>query len=88
MAKEAGLCYAAVGLVTDYDCWKSSGESVNVPDVLLLFKKNVKRVTDLLTAAVNEIGKRNWDDTLCSLQVSILQFQYKFLKINNVGIFQ
>ncbi|KAK6630520.1 hypothetical protein RUM43_014505 [Polyplax serrata] len=68
LAKEAGLCYAAVGLVTDYDCWKSSGENVNVPDVLLLFKKNVKRVTDLLTAAVNEIGKRNWDDTLCSLQ--------------------
>lgn len=22
LAKEAGLCYASIGLATDYDCWK------------------------------------------------------------------
>jgi 5'-methylthioadenosine phosphorylase len=27
LAREAGLCYAAVALVTDYDCWRAAEES-------------------------------------------------------------
>ncbi len=26
LAKEAGLCYAALALVTDYDCWREEGD--------------------------------------------------------------
>ena len=29
LAKEAGVCYAAIGLPTDYDCWKDTGEAVS-----------------------------------------------------------
>lgn len=29
LAKEAGLCYASIGLPTDYDCWKDTGEPVS-----------------------------------------------------------
>ena len=28
LAKEAGLCYASIGLPTDYDCWRETGEPV------------------------------------------------------------
>lgn len=28
LAKEAGLCYAAVAMVTDTDCWKEHAEEV------------------------------------------------------------
>ena len=28
LAKEAGLCYASMGLVTDYDSWREDTESV------------------------------------------------------------
>ena len=28
LAKEAGLCYAAMGLVTDYDSWREDTEGV------------------------------------------------------------
>ena len=28
LAKEAGLCYASMGLVTDYDSWREDKESV------------------------------------------------------------
>lgn len=28
LAKEAGLCYAAVAMATDYDCWKQHEEAV------------------------------------------------------------
>ena len=30
LAKEAGLCYAAMALVTDYDSWRDGEESVSI----------------------------------------------------------
>ena len=30
LAREAGLCYAAVALVTDYDCWREMEDSEHV----------------------------------------------------------
>lgn len=30
LAKEAGLSYAAVALVTDYDCWRENEQSVRI----------------------------------------------------------
>ena len=29
LAKEAGLCYAAIALATDYDCWRDGEEAVS-----------------------------------------------------------
>ncbi|MEQ2202872.1 hypothetical protein XENOCAPTIV_018677 [Xenoophorus captivus] len=29
LAKEAGLCYASIAMVTDYDCWKEHEEAVS-----------------------------------------------------------
>ncbi len=30
LAKEAGLCYAALALVTDYDCWREEEHAEHV----------------------------------------------------------
>ena len=30
LARESGLCYAAMGLVTDYDSWREDTASVNM----------------------------------------------------------
>ena len=69
LAKEAGLCYASVAMITDYDCWRSAGDNVHAEAVVEQFKKNVKKVTDLLVTSVIEIGNRNWDETIDKLQV-------------------
>ena len=29
LVKETGMCYASIGLPTDYDCWKDTGEPVS-----------------------------------------------------------
>jgi 5'-methylthioadenosine phosphorylase len=34
LAREAELPYALVGMVTDYDCWRGEGETVEVTDVI------------------------------------------------------
>ncbi|KAL4716795.1 hypothetical protein ACJJTC_001951 [Scirpophaga incertulas] len=56
LAKEAGLSYAAVALVTDYDCWRENETSVSVSEVLAMFGKNVKKAADVIIDAVQIIA--------------------------------
>lgn len=71
LAKEIGICYAAVAMATDYDCWRSSGESVCVSEVLATFHKNIGNVTQVLVSAVEQIGKKNWDNTIDILKNTV-----------------
>ena len=41
LAKEAGLCYATIATVTDYDSWRAEGEVVTVE----MIKNNAKKKT-------------------------------------------
>lgn len=71
LAKEAGLCYGAIALATDYDCWRSDGDKVCVADVLATFKKNVEKVLTLIRLVVPQIANEDWDDTINELRVNI-----------------
>lgn len=68
LAKEAGICYAAIAMATDYDCWRTDGEHVNVADVLAMFRANVDKVTQILTRSVENIAKEEWTETIGALQ--------------------
>ncbi|XP_055535429.1 S-methyl-5'-thioadenosine phosphorylase [Wyeomyia smithii] len=68
LAKEAGLCYAAIAMATDYDCWRDCGENVNVADVMSTFKKNVTKVTELITTVIPKIAAIDWTDTFEDLK--------------------
>jgi 5'-methylthioadenosine phosphorylase len=52
LAREAELCYATVALVTDYDCWHQTEESVTVEAILATLCQNVALAKRLLRAAV------------------------------------
>ncbi|HZS12079.1 MAG TPA: S-methyl-5'-thioadenosine phosphorylase [Nitrospirales bacterium] len=52
LAREAELCYGTVALVTDYDCWHESEESVTVEAVLAILQKNVSLAKRILRAAL------------------------------------
>lgn len=54
LAREAGLCYAAAALVTDYDCWKPA-EEVNVQQVVRNVAANAHFARDLLLAVAGEL---------------------------------
>ncbi|KAB0804065.1 hypothetical protein PPYR_01035 [Photinus pyralis] len=68
LAKEAGLCYAAIALATDYDCWKVTGEKVCVGDVMATFQQSVPKVINLITKVVPRINAQNWDTTINELK--------------------
>lgn len=42
LAREAGLAYSTIALVTDYDCWHVSEASVTLEVVLAVLKQNVE----------------------------------------------
>jgi 5'-methylthioadenosine phosphorylase len=41
LAREAEFCYAAMALVTDYDCWHQEQREVDIGSVLRVLKENV-----------------------------------------------
>lgn len=48
LAREAGICYAAIAMSTDYDCWKIGEEIVSVEMVMATMAKNAENVKKLL----------------------------------------
>lgn len=62
LAAEAGIAYASVAVVTDYDCWRVSEESVDIAQVIAALKKNVGDVMWLFAEAAGAIAKQDWAD--------------------------
>ncbi len=59
LAREAGICYAAVAMNTDYDCWRESGEAVTWEMVVTTMKKNADNVKRLLAAVIPKIKRED-----------------------------
>jgi len=49
LAREAELPYATVAMVTDYDCWHETEETVSVEAVLAVLRGNVAQARSLLS---------------------------------------
>ncbi|XP_051175414.1 S-methyl-5'-thioadenosine phosphorylase-like [Leptopilina boulardi] len=68
LAKEAGILYGAIALATDYDCWHESEQVVCASDVLVVFKKNLSRLIEIILKSVELIGQKNWDQQIDNLK--------------------
>jgi 5'-methylthioadenosine phosphorylase len=56
LAREAGLCYQAIAMSTDYDCWKEGEEPVTWEMILATMQRNVDNVRQLLLKTISKIG--------------------------------
>ena len=56
LAREAELCYALVCMVTDYDCWRTSTEDVDIGEILANIKKNASNAGLLAVKVVEAMG--------------------------------
>jgi len=56
LAREAELCYATLALVTDYDVWHESHETVTVEAVIQNLLKNVATAKDVLRQVIPALG--------------------------------
>lgn len=55
LAKEAGIAYMTVALVTDYDCWKE--EACSVEEIMKVLKDNYSSAQDLVKKMVPDLVK-------------------------------
>jgi 5'-methylthioadenosine phosphorylase len=57
LARELGICYTGIALVTDYDTGIAQGrEPVSIEEVFRVFRENVGKVQDLIRAMVPQLG--------------------------------
>ena len=60
LAREAEICYALIGCVTDYDSWWEPGKPVAVEMILETMRKNIDISKKIIRLAVSRIsGKRD-----------------------------
>ena len=52
LAREAELCYSTIAMITDYDCWHPSHESVTIAQILATLNQNAENAQRVLREAV------------------------------------
>ena len=55
LAREAEICYATIAVVTDYDCWRSEEEDVNIEDILKNLMVGTESAKRIIRRAVEAI---------------------------------
>jgi 5'-methylthioadenosine phosphorylase len=56
LAREAEMCYAALVLVTDYDCWHQSVAAVDIGEILRVMKLNVDKAQHAVARLAHALG--------------------------------
>jgi 5'-methylthioadenosine phosphorylase len=56
LAREAEICYAAMALVTDFDCWHDAESEVNVETVVENLAKNISIAKQIIQIVVPQIS--------------------------------
>ncbi|MBC9716871.1 S-methyl-5'-thioadenosine phosphorylase [Streptomyces sp. TRM66268-LWL] len=66
LARELGLCYTSMSLVTDLDAGAETGEGVSHTEVLRVFGENVGRLREVLFDVVGALPETSARDCLCT----------------------
>lgn len=72
LSREAEICYAALALVTDYDCWHEDESEVTVETVLLNLNKNISHAKRILQTIVPRIPETRACLCLTALEKAIM----------------
>lgn len=59
LAREAGICYSTLALVTDYDCWHIEEEAVTVEAVLEIMHQNVEKAQLALKEFASQLDRNH-----------------------------
>jgi 5'-methylthioadenosine phosphorylase len=70
LAREAEICYATIGLVTDYDVWKE-GEEVSVERIARNLLSNIENAKKLIKAAIPRLERERKCECASALAYAI-----------------
>ncbi len=66
LAREAELCYASIGTITDYDAWKD--QAVTLEEVVATMRANVEKVKKILAETIAALPKERSCDCQFALK--------------------
>src|SRR5256884_3280454 len=52
LAREAEICYAAMAMVTDYDCWREGHDDVTIDQIVAVLHQNAENAAKVVRAAI------------------------------------
>jgi 5'-methylthioadenosine phosphorylase len=72
LAREAEICYAVIGCVTDYDSWHERHEPVTVEVILDILRKNAATARKIIKLAIGRIPKKRDCECATALKTAIV----------------
>ncbi len=72
LAREAEICYAVIGCITDYDSWWQPGKPVTVDVILETLRKNVDMAKKIIKLAVSRIAGKRDCECATALQMAMV----------------
>ena len=71
LAREAGICYAAISMVTDFDCWHPQHDSVTVEQIVKTMNQNSNNAFKLIEE-FSKIEKISCDEKIKNISKNSL----------------
>ena len=65
LCREAEICYATLSMITDYDVWRETGESVSVEMIVENNEVNTRNAAALLKETVAALPLKRGDECGC-----------------------
>ncbi len=56
LAREAGMSFCTIAMVTDYDCWHPRHDEVSVEQIVATARANAERVRELVRRSIRGIA--------------------------------
>jgi 5'-methylthioadenosine phosphorylase len=72
LAREAEICYATMAVVTDYDCWKETYETVSAEMIIANLKQGIETVKKILRQAITRLPQTRDCICACALENAII----------------
>ena len=70
LCREAEICYAAINLITDYDCWRESEDPVSVEMIMENVASNTRNAKALLNEAIPRLVEDPLGSCACTSSLS------------------
>jgi len=64
LAREAEICYATLSIVTDYDCWHETHESVSTEMIISNLRHGITKTSQILRTVISKIPQTR--DCICA----------------------
>lgn len=72
LAREAEICYAIIGCVTDYDSWMERSEPVTIDAILNILRQNIDTAKKIIKLAVSRLPEKRDCGCATALEIAII----------------